>query len=247
MENPRPTEAPRGFPEGTLPEPWRALLVVVIAVMLAGCATDQGWRYLPPTRAQERSIFVVGHGWHTGVVLSKEDLGPELSFINDYLHEGRYYEFGWGEAEFYQAQKVTPSIFLKAVFWRNPSVMHVVSVPGRPEQFFTGADVVALTLSETGLRHLKENLRASFKFDRVGLPHALKKGLYGESRFFQAEGQYVITDTCNTWTAKMLDSGGVPMNTVFTVRAVSVMRQVKKAQREYPGMRPVGQAVPALQ
>lgn len=220
------------------------VLLVPLLSALAGCTAGKKWNYLPATRGEERSIYVIAHGWHAGIALSSEDLGGELGFVKEYLRPGRYYEFGWGEADFYQADKVTPAIFLKAVFWRNPSVMHVFSMPVTPPEQYRGGDVVELKLSKTGLRHLKEGLRASFKLNAEHQPYPLKGGVHGEDRFFKAEGYYLITHTCNTWTAKVLESGGVPMDTVFTLRSASVMRQVKKAREEYRRLRPSGSAEP---
>ena len=226
--------------ESLLPRQARVLLIcsLVLLLMLAGCAAGKTWKYLPASKAEERSIYVVTHGWHTGIVLSKEDLGPELGFVQDYLIPGQYYEFGWGEAEFYQAEKVTASIFLKAVFWRNPSVMHVVSLPTSPVEFYGGKGVTELNLSQTGLQHLKDKLRGSFEFEQQNRPYPLKGSPAGESRFFKAVDYYLITNTCNKWTARMLESAGVPMDTVFTLRAASVVRQVNEAKREYSKLRP---------
>lgn len=226
----------------------RTLLVVLLVPFvsaLAGCAAGKKWNYLPATRGEERSIYVVAHGWHAGIALSSEDLGGELEFVREYLRPGHYYEFGWGEADFYQADKVTPAIFLKAVFWRNPSVMHVFSMPGTPPEQYKGGEVVELKLSEAGLKHLKDKLRSSFKLDAARRPYPLKVGPQGEDRFFKAEGYYFIAHTCNTWTARALESGGVPMDTVFTLRSASVMRQVKKAREEYRRLRSFDSHIPS--
>lgn len=231
-------------PAGTfLGKLWGALSMALLVSLLAvvpGCAAGKTWSYLPATRAEERSIYVIAHGWHAGVALPAEELGEELGFVKEFVRPGRYYEFGWGEAEFYQADKITVPIFLKAVFWRNPSVMHVFAMPVAPVEQFPGVDMVELTLSREGLKHLKDQLRASFKLDAAQRPYPLKGGAHGESRFFQAEGYYLITHTCNTWTAKVLASGGVPMDTVFTLRSAGVMRQAKKARKEYLRLRPAG-------
>ena len=225
---------------GTLPRQWLVVLLVVLFWGGSGCVAGKKWQYLPATRDEERSIYVIAHGWHAGIALSSEDLGGELGFLKQYLRPGCYYEFGWGEAEFYQADKVTAPIFLKALFWSNPSVMHVFSMPAAPAAQFPGADMVELKLSQTGLKHLKDQLRASFKLDAAQRPHPLKGGAQGEYRFFEAEGRYLITHTCNTWTAKVLASGGVPMDTRFTLRSAGVMRQAKKAAHEYLRLRPPG-------
>ncbi|WP_235840219.1 DUF2459 domain-containing protein [Citrifermentans pelophilum] len=228
--------------ESLLPRQARVLLIfsLMLLLVLAGCAAGKKWKYLPASKAEERSVYVVTHGWHTGIVLSKGDLGPELGFVQDFLIPGQYYEFGWGEAEFYQADKVTAPIFLKAVLWRNPSVMHVVSLPAPPATFYSGKGVIELNMSQAGLQHLRDRLRASFEFDQQNRPYPLKGRPTGENRFFKGEDYYLITNTCNRWTAKMLQSGGVPMDTVFTLRAASVVRQVNEAKKEYLRLRRSG-------
>lgn len=227
-----------GTLSGWLPRSWQVALLVPLFLGVTGCAAGKTWHYLPATRAEERSIYVIAHGWHAGIALASEDLGEELGFVREYLRPGRYYEFGWGEADFYQADKVTVPIFLKAVFWRNPSVMHVYAMLSAPAEEFSGSDVVELKLSQTGLKQLKDQLRASFALDPAQRPYPLKGGAHRENRFFKAEGYYLITHTCNTWTAKVLASGGVPMDTVFTLRSAGVMRQVKAAKKEYLRLRP---------
>jgi len=241
MEKPGITVMPVSRCAGRVPRIWRVLPLIALILVLSGCTAGKRWNYLPATRAEERSIYVIAHGWHAGIALSSEDLGDELGFIKEYLRQGKYYEFGWGEADFYQADEVTAYIFLKAVFWRNPSVMHLLSMPETPAKYFSGSEVVELKLSEAGLKHLKDRLRASFRFDERNRPYPLKGGVHGESRFFKAAGYYLITHTCNRWTAKILESGGVPMDTVFTLRAASVMRQANEAKKAYSKLRPFGE------
>lgn len=245
MEKPRCTESSVATSVGWLWSNLRVLSVLLSLLLpLSGCGNCRNWKYLPQTKAQERTVYVIAQGWHTGIVVSREDLGQEFDFLDGELPPGRYYEFGWGEAEFYQAEKLTAGIYLKAVLWSNPSVMQVVSVPTTPEKYFSGSDVVELKLSEIGLQHMKDGLLASFKFDEATHPYPLKKGLYGASRFFKAEGNYAITHTCNSWTADMLEQAGVPMGMLPTLRAASLIREAKHARTCYQNLQPVGGAVP---
>lgn len=210
------------------------LLIFVIQVSaLSGCARFKEWNYLPAKKAEERTIHVVSRGRHTGVVLARRDMIHQLGFLGAYLPKTPYYEFGWGEEVFYQAETNTVGMALKALLWRNNSVMHVSAVPGTPAKHFNPDAVVELNVSETGLEHLVTALRASFKLDENNHPYPLVKGLYGESRFFKAEGYYLIFNTCNRWTATILNKGGVPMDTIFTLRSKSLIRQAEEAKRRY--------------
>jgi len=217
----------------------RTLIVLLMVVTLAFCLTGYGgskeWKYLPVTKKDEKPIHVISLGWHTGIVLSREELGSELGFLDTYLPKSPYYEFGWGEADFYQADKATIPLALKALFWRNPTVMHVAAIPSVPEKYFAQEKIVKLNLSETGLEHMRKALRASFTLDGSCHPYPLKSGLYGESRFFKAEGSYSIARTCNTWTMSMLKNAGVPMDNLPTLRAGSVVSQVEEAKNSLRG------------
>ncbi len=207
------------------------LIVAILAFCLAGSGGSKKWKYLPVSKNDEKTIHVISLGWHTGIVLSREELGSELGFLDTHLRKSPYYEFGWGEADFYQADEATISLALKALFWKNSTVMHVAAFSVMPEKYFTQEKVVKLNLSEAGLEHMRKALRASFKLDGSYRPYPLKKGLYGESRFFKAEGSYSIARTCNTWTTSMLKNAGVPMGTLPTLRAGSVVSQVEEAKK----------------
>jgi uncharacterized protein (TIGR02117 family) len=244
MGKPSSTQAPVASPGGWLWPNLRLLSVFLSLSLLSGCGDCRNWKYLPQTKNEERTIYVVVHGWHTGIVLSREDLGRNFLFLDDYLRPGRYYELGWGEAEFYQAEKVTPGIFLKAVFWSNPSVMHVVSVPTSPEKYFSGSDIVELNVSQLGLERMKDRLYASFMLDAANHAYPLKKGVNDESRFFKAEGKYVITHTCNSWTADLLKQAGVPMGTLPTLRAASLIREARDARKCYLMLQRTGRPFP---
>jgi len=218
---------------------WRSLAIVVgIAVLVAvlasgGCAYFKEWRHFPADKVDERIIYVVSHGWHTGIVVPRAELGPELAFIPLELGEAAYYEFGWGEKDFYQAPDNTVLLALQAVLWVDDATMHVVAVPKPPAQYFPESETIELHLSKKGLGQLTAAIAASFAKDDDGDSHSTRDGLYGTSRFFDGVGKYYLLNTCNTWTARMLGIAGVPTTTVLTLTAGSVARQTRWAAGKY--------------
>ncbi len=56
----------------------------------------------------------------------------------------------------------------------------------------------------------------------------LGKGLYGDSIFYRATGNYYLLKTCNVWTAKALRYAGCPVKPFYAVRAANVLAQTKK-------------------
>lgn len=204
-------------------------LTLVCTQLFVCCATFQQWRYLPVNGDDVVKVYVISHGWHTGIIIPADNLGSELGFLQDVLGKALYYEIGWGEAAFYQAGEVTLWMALKAMFWVNQTVVHVVRVTADPARSFPKSKLVGIRLSREGYTRLRQSLAASFQKKEGGKPTALRKGLYGTSYFFAGDGHYYLTNTCNTWTARMLDSAGVPMRTMMTLSARSVISQAEEA------------------
>ncbi|MEC7130729.1 MAG: DUF2459 domain-containing protein, partial [SAR324 cluster bacterium] len=92
---------------------WKGRFVpyMLVLVIFTGCAGSYSWQALPESSEDERTIYVVSHGWHTGLILPYESLSalPDLEKV---MGESTYFEFGWGDADFYQAEEVTSGITL---------------------------------------------------------------------------------------------------------------------------------------
>lgn len=127
---------------------------MLLLVIFTGCAGSHSWQALPDSSEDERTIFVVSHGWHTGLILPYESLSalPDLEKV---MGESTYFEFGWGDADFYQAEEVTSGITLKAILWPTESVLHVVS-----SSFYRSSDARLVPLGR-GLYHHSHFFRAT--------------------------------------------------------------------------------------
>ncbi|GAA5215783.1 TIGR02117 family protein [Corallincola platygyrae] len=210
-------------------------LMLLASFFCVGCSTR--WQYLPTDEELNQplpKIYVVGHGWHTGLVVPASAIPKDLAEIHQTLPFSAFYEIGWGDKGFYQADEITSGITVRAIFWPTESVMHVVSLPKEPQTFFPQSDVVELKLSQQALDKLMVAISRSFARDSQGEILRTQKGLYGQSWFYQGEGSYYMTNTCNTWVAKMLDEAGVPFRTFMTLTSSSVIEQAKEAAANYP-------------
>ncbi len=193
----------------------------------------QPWQNRPVSSADEVQIYVVNHGWHTGIILAGNQLEPELNFIQDKLGKHSFYEFGWGDKGFYQAKTITTAMTFNAILWPTDSVMHVVAFSQAPQEYFSDSEVLAMTISISGLRALNAGIAASFKKEGGGAVLPTRPGIYGNSLFFTGEGHYYATNTCNTWVAKMLAYTGAPFNSFLTLTSGGVMRQTKSVINKY--------------
>jgi uncharacterized protein (TIGR02117 family) len=199
--------------------PWVFLLLATFfgqaaLPSLANCAGASSTKY---------TIYVLSHGWHTGIVMRYADipvpLWPEKA---DFL--GRtYLEVGWGDEAFYRAPKVTLGMTLRAALKSQQSVLHVVGFDRAVAEYFPKSDIVALGVSEQGLAELVRFIHTSLKRPHGRRAEPLGAGLYGKSWFYPAKGRYSLSYNCNHWVAEGLRQAGVPMNVETAMTAGSVL------------------------
>jgi uncharacterized protein (TIGR02117 family) len=206
------------------------ILVLLLSLSwLSACATKPYVVKETPVEpaAANKTIYVLSHGWHTGLVIPAEDIESDLPELKNRFGKTPYMEFGWGDKGFYQAKKVTTGLTLKAMFWPSTAVIHAVAVPSSPYDYFPNSEVLAVFLTNQGYASLKKFVVNSFYRDEFGHILELKKGIYGNSQFYEGVGDYYFLNTCNKWTAKGLKSAGMNLSTTFKLTAGSVMSYIR--------------------
>lgn len=188
------------------------LLAIAVLILAVPAHADPG-----------ESLLVVRHRWHTGLVIPADKLDPDLRFLRDHLPDTGYYEFGWGDADFYQHNNSIPRL-LKALFWPTDSVLHVVALERHPAQL-PHKDLAALCPEPDHWHRLTRALAADFQRNADGTVRTVGPGLYGASLFFQAEGTFWLGRTCNRWSSQRLRQAGAPIRGTLT--AGGLMRQLK--------------------
>lgn len=214
----------------------KLLTGLLLTAAVSGCAASP--QKQPVQGEREKTVYVVSHGgWHTGIVIAAQDLGAELAFLKRYFDDAGWYEIGWGDKQFYQAEKVTAGIALRAGLVPTDTVLHVTALPERPDSYFSGNRVIELHLDAAGHERMTAAIAKFFVLDDNGSPLPSGKGLYGQSLFFDATGRFHLFNTCNTWTASMVQQAGLPVSTVMTFRADSVMKQLEPLAVSDTGMK----------
>jgi uncharacterized protein (TIGR02117 family) len=178
----------------------------------------------PVPGAPTTEIFIVSHGYHAGIVVSRRSLAAEasrrglnaLGTVATRFAGFDRLELGWGDERFYRevptVESLTVALAIRALLRPgNPSVLHVVGVDRDPSAAFPNSDLVRLELGQAGFERLADKLDASFARDPDGVvPEPLGPGLYGTSLFFRANGAFHLFNVCNHWIAGLLDAAGVP-------------------------------------
>jgi len=208
---------------------WKAaFIMIVVLLVMDGCVRPIKGLYPPATGAPRKTIFVVSHGWHTGLVLRKADLNDaEWPVLQDFQN-AELLEFGWGDAGYYPAQRGTIWLAIKAACWPTPSVMHVVGIDRQVTNAFPGSQVVQVHLSEAGFERLSELIRREFRLNSDGHAMPAGKGLYGDGRFYRGASKFYFPRMCNFWTASALRAAGCPIRPLTSVSSGQVIAKTKK-------------------
>ncbi len=189
----------------------------------AGCAP---LKQAPPESEKKITLYLVGHGWHTGIVMPTAAIPAHLLPVRRFYDEYEYLELSWGDEDFFKSNEFKVAIFLKAALLPSASVMHVVGFNGQVMDYFPNSDVIRLSLSDRNFLLLCEFISNSFDYGQQGEMENLGPGLYGNSHFYPAHEKYYLPKTCNVWTAKALQQAGYPISPYMLMRAKSLLKQM---------------------
>ncbi len=216
----------RAFCHLKLSRVWLVILGFAIAAECV-CAAA-AWAGGDSQASRPLSIYVMSHGWHTGIVVRQADIPADCGWpaLPEFSRD-EFLEIGWGSEPFYTAREFHLSVAVRTVFTLTPSVVHAVGFREPPAQRFRRAEVVRLEISAKDLHTLCAHLGATFARDAHGTLTDLGPGLYGHSRFYRANGRYCLPSNCNAWTARTLRAGGYPVQGPSTLVAGRLMAQVR--------------------
>lgn len=205
------------------------LAALLCAGWLAACAPT------PPLLPADagpaiREIHVVSNGWHTGIVVSRDDAAAlgALPEVGD-LPDAAYLEFGWGDRVYYPAGEKTLGMTLSAALTPTPSVMHMAGRSQPPRGADEGWEAAALMLPQGAFDALVLAIADGFKRPDGGRAAPVSPGLTSRSFFYDAHGQFHLFNTCNTWTARMLRAAGIAVSPAGVITADDLMTRLRAA------------------
>jgi uncharacterized protein (TIGR02117 family) len=205
---------------------WLSLLCLGLGLCWGGCTPTRD--DLPTAHEPARVVYVIGHGWHTSLVVPRADIPDGLWPEHNDFPQATYLGIGWGDKDFYQAKEPGFALALQAAVKSTGSVLHIVGFTLPPEEYFPTSDVFAVRLSLPGLAALSTFIHTTYKRDAQGHTIALGQGWYGDSMFYLAEGRYHLFNTCNNWLARALQVAGAPINPASAMTADNVLSQVRR-------------------
>jgi len=174
-----------------------------------------------------RIVVVTNNGWHTGIVVARADLPRGALPETRDFPAAIYFEFGWGDREYYPAPRKTLGMTLGAAL-PSPAVMHVIGLDRLPATMFPGVERIRLSLTENQFVRLVAYLDGGFDRRGAARVHPSGHGLYTFSLFYPATGSFHLFNTCNTWVARALVAAGLPIRVSGVQSAEDLMIQVRR-------------------
>lgn len=170
------------------------------------------------------------HGWHAGIVIHRDDIAPGSWGVPEDFPEARYFEVGWGDADYYQADDPGLGTLLKAGLWPTESVLHVAAFRDPPAEAFPHRTVIRIPVSAEGLEALLAFVRSEHaRDDDTEAVIPLGSGLYGDgSRFYAAQTRYHVFNNCNHWAARALREAGCAMAPARALTVEALLAQARE-------------------
>lgn len=122
---------------------------------------------------------------------------------------------------------------MQAMFTSKGAVMHVVAVPDI-KRFMQGSDTASLCVDDAAYQRMATLIAESFERDPSNEPVDAGPGIYGDSQFYIAKGSYSALNTCNRWTASVLEAAGIDISPRISLTAGSVLDSTRASTQNCP-------------
>jgi uncharacterized protein (TIGR02117 family) len=170
-------------------------LIIILAPETWGASVDK--QHPANTFDSEKTVYLVNHGWHAGIVIQQADIPALLWPESDDFSNARYLEVGWGDKDYYQTPDPHLGIAIKAMLWPTASALHIVGFDRAVTSFFPLSEIVEVRLSNDGFERMIRYIATSYYHDQDSVSKPIAKGLYGNSQFYLSGETYHLFKTCN--------------------------------------------------
>jgi len=140
--------------------------------------------------------------------------GDHIDFI--FKEDDSYKAYGWGSKIFFTEVQtwddLTYSVGFKALFTEPESLIRVVEYKSLNTKWYK------VNCSEEQYKKVREYIKGTFK---SGMQEYSCKFNYSNTKFYLAQGNYSVVNTCNTWANKVLKSADLKC-VVFTMTSDAI-------------------------
>jgi uncharacterized protein (TIGR02117 family) len=213
--------------------PLLALATALLGVPM-GSATQEAVPIVEAPVREGRAVFVLGHGYHTGLAIHARDLPQAAWPAQRDFSDADVFELGWGEREYYPREHPGVWLALRALFTPTASTLKVTAVTGPLSRRFPQSEILELHVSDAGFARMVEFVRQSHEFDTAGRAIVLSTHAEERIRFYASPGTFHLFENCNVWVARALQAAGLPVDPKTAGTAGMLLRQVQPLQVSAP-------------
>lgn len=203
------------------------VLLTLILLLTSGCNSPISQLYPVDPTVRSLPVFIISHGWHTGIAIRKVHLGQHLP-KHPRMPQTTYLMFGWGDGNYYPHPDPGTGLLLRAALLPTESVLHVVGFNNSADQYFPSSRIIKVMIHKKGAENLAMFISNHFVLDESGNAVFATEGLYQNSAFFKAKPYYFFPRTSNRWVAQALRRTGYPIAPFFAITSGNVMKQASK-------------------
>jgi uncharacterized protein (TIGR02117 family) len=166
----------------------------------------------------EIKIFLVKQRWHTGIVIETAKVDTAIWKEINHFKEYKYVDVGWGDEAFYQHPGFDLELAVKALFYPTPSTLQLEGFNLSIEEYAEISDIaIELKISCRQFEKIIQYINDAYWRNAEGNVHLQLERYGGSIKFYKANGNYHIFNTCNAWIARALNEAGlnIPDDPIF--------------------------------
>jgi len=202
------------------------LLLIVFFSLLTGPGNVAA--AVPPDEKPANKVWIVQQAWHTGIILTVEDIPASIWPEKIHYKKHKYIDISWGDEKFYQASASPIKLAVRAIIWPTQSVIRVFPFSNPVlSAYGQNARVRSFTFKDKEFISLCNFITESFICDENG--EITSSLLDKNSRYyFLAKRKYHLFRTCNTWVALAFKKSGLNIRSCCVLNANQLFRQLDK-------------------
>jgi len=172
-------------------------------------------------------LYFTNNGLHTHVVMPSQALKELVPDLSQYVGDEAWLQIGWGDAGYYGAAKQTLLLGARALFTPTTAIVGVRCISNLSADFPKSTRLYPITLNQPAMDAALLLISRHFKLNQSGSLTLVREKPAGEL-FFKSIGTYSILNTCNNWTAYILQEAGLKISPKLTIGPGQVERNVRK-------------------
>lgn len=171
------------------------------------------------------TFYMTNNGLHTHFIFPRNDVISRAPYLKDYFPNADLLQLGWGDYHYYGNPMQSRWMGLKALFLPTSAVLGILGLRDLDEVHIN-TNIYEIAVEKLGWNKIIDFICSHLKRDSLYQLNLVRIN-HDNEHFFAAYGTYSILNTCNTWSARALNSAGLSLHLWRAFTARHIEDQVK--------------------